>query len=411
MTIFFNQPYSTGRELEYIQQAMKNCHLSGDGPFTDKCHAWLQANLPCRKALLTHSGTHALEMAAILLDIEAGDEVIMPSFTFVSTANAFVLRGGVPVFIDIRPDTLNLDEKLLVKAITARTKAIVPVHYAGVACEMDTIMEIAKRYKLAVVEDAAHGMLAFYCGKRLGAIGDLAALSFHETKNIICGEGGALIVNDDRFVERAEIIREKGTNRSLFYRGEVDKYRWVDVGSSFLPSELQAAYLWAQLEESQRITEMRRQVWQNYYDLLEPLEREGFIRRPQVPDSCSPNGHLFYILVEKCEDRDPLIGHLKQQKIFAMFHYVPLHSSPGGARFARIGSSLSVTEAVSDRLLRLPFWNLISLKQQQRVVFEIERFMKTLRTSLSVNPPVRRQQPSLQPEQIAGGEDVKPSLV
>lgn len=293
----FNRPFMTGKELYYIAEAKFGNMLAGDGPFTKRCHDWLKKNSHCEKALLTHSCTAALEMAALLLDIEPGDEIIMPSYTFVSTANAFVLRGGVPIFIDIREDTLNLDERLIESAITPRTRAIVPVHYAGVACEMDTIMAIAKRYGLRVVEDAAQGVMATYKGRALGSIGDLGAYSFHETKNVISGEGGALLVNDPSLAMRAEIIREKGTDRSCFFRGEVDKYTWQEVGSSFLPGELIAAFLWAQLEEAERITESRLEIWQRYNTLLEPLEAQGLLRRPIVPEECKHNAHMYYVLL------------------------------------------------------------------------------------------------------------------
>ena len=364
--ISFNKPYLTGRELDYLAQAHTNGHLSGDGMFTRKCHGWLEVHTGTHKALLTHSCTAALEMAAILADIQPGDEVIMPSYTFVSTANAFVLRGGVPVFVDIRPDTLNIDETLIEAAITPRTKAIVPVHYAGVACEMDTIMEIARRHKLLVIEDAAQGVMSTYKGKALGAIGDMGTFSFHETKNVISGEGGALLINADRFAERAEIIREKGTNRSLFFRGQVDKYTWVDIGSSYLPSEIIAAFLWAQLEDAESITQLRMAVWQRYHEALAPLEAAGKLRRPIIPEGCVQNAHMYYVLLESLEQRTEVIKRLKAQGVNPVFHYVPLHSSPAGRKYGRTGSEMKHTNALSDRLLRLPLW--VGLGADQDVV-------------------------------------------
>lgn len=352
----FNKPYMTGRELWYIAQAHANGQLSGDGMFTKKCHAWLEERTGSSTALLTHSCTAALEMAAILADIQPGDEVIMPSYTFVSTANAFVLRGAVPVFVDIRPDTLNIDEAKIEDAITPRTKAVVPVHYAGVACEMDAIMSIAQQHKLVVIEDAAQGIMSTYKGKSLGAIGHLGAYSFHETKNIIAGEGGALLVNDDRFAERAEIIREKGTNRSKFFRGEVDKYTWVDIGSSYLPSELVAAFLLAQMEEADSITTRRLNVWQFYHEQFADLEIAGCLRRPVVPKECLHNAHMYYILLPDEPTRAQLITRLKSEGIHSVFHYVPLHSSPMGLQVGRMSGSLNVTNDISERLLRLPLW-------------------------------------------------------
>ncbi|MEO8342494.1 MAG: dTDP-4-amino-4,6-dideoxygalactose transaminase [Gallionella sp.] len=352
----FNKPYMTGRELWYIAQAHTNGHLAGDGMFTKKCHAWLEARTGAHKALLTHSCTASLDMAAMLANIEPGDEVIMPSYTFVSTANAFVLRGGIPVFVDIRPDTLNIDETLIEAAITPRTKAIAPVHYAGVACEMDTIMSIAARHKLLVIEDAAQAVMSTYKGKPLGAIGHLGAYSFHETKNIISGEGGALLVNDERFSERAEIIREKGTNRSQFFRGQIDKYTWVDTGSSYLPGEVIAAFLWAQMEEAESITQKRLDIWHLYHQALAPLEDAGKLRRPIIPAGCQHNAHMYYILLESLEKRTEVIAKLKQQGVNPVFHYVPLHSSPAGKKYGRTNGDLSHTDNLSDRLLRLPLW-------------------------------------------------------
>ncbi len=352
----FNKPHMTGRELWYIAQAHTNGHLAGDGMFTKKCHAWLEARTGTRKALLTHSCTAALEMAAILADIQPGDEVIMPSYTFVSTANAFVLRGGVPVFVDIRPDTLNIDETKIEAAITPRTKAIAPVHYAGVACEMDAIMDIAQRHNLLVIEDAAQAVMSTYKGKTLGTIGHLGAYSFHETKNIISGEGGALLVNEERFAERAEIIREKGTNRSQFFRGQVDKYTWVDVGSSYLPGEVIAAFLWAQMEEAESITRNRLDIWHRYHQAFAGLEETGKLRRPIIPDGSQHNAHMYYILLESLEKRTEVIAHLKEKNVNAVFHYVPLHSSPAGKKYARSNGELRHTNNLSDRLLRLPLW-------------------------------------------------------
>lgn len=352
----FNKPYMTGKELSYIAEAHFNGMLAGDGPFTKKCHQWLEGRTGSSKALLTHSCTAALEMAALLADIRSGDEVIMPSYTFVSTANAFVLRGGVPVFVDIRPDTLNIDETLIEAAITSKTKAIVPVHYAGVGCEMDAIMDIAHRHNLLVIEDAAQGVMAEYKGRVLGSIGHLGAYSFHETKNIISGEGGALLLNDERFTERAEIIREKGTNRSQFFRGQVDKYTWVDIGSSYLPGEVIAAFLWAQLEEATAITKRRLDIWAQYHEALKPLEVEGVLRRPFIPGHCQHNAHMYYVLLDSLATRTRAINKLKQKEIYSVFHYVPLHAAPAGKRYARTHGSLSHTESISDRLLRLPLW-------------------------------------------------------
>ncbi len=366
--IQFNRPFMTGKELHYIAEAKSGNMLAGDGPFTKRCHEWLESRSGCDTALLTHSCTAALEMAALLLNIEPGDEVIMPSYTFVSTANAFVLRGGVPVFIDIREDTLNLDESLIESAITARTRAIVPVHYAGVACEMDTIMDIAKRHDLRVVEDAAQGVMATYKGRALGSIGDLGAYSFHETKNVISGEGGALLVNESSLALRAEIIREKGTDRSRFFRGEVDKYTWQEVGSSFLPGELIAAFLWAQFEEAERITHERLEIWQRYHELLEPLEVDGLLRRPIVPEECQHNAHMYYVLLAPGLDRQHVLGEFKKHDISSVFHYVPLHSSPGGKRYGRAHGALEVTDRQSERLVRLPLWIGLSAEQQQRIV-------------------------------------------
>jgi dTDP-4-amino-4,6-dideoxygalactose transaminase len=371
----FNKPHMTGKELYYIAESKFGNMLAGDGPFTKRCHQWLEQRTGCAKALLTHSCTAALEMAALLLDIQPGDEVIMPSFTFVSTANAFVLRGGVPVFVDIREDTLNLDERLIDTAITPRTKAIVPVHYAGVACEMDAIMAIARRHGLKVVEDAAQGVMSSYKGRALGSIGDLGAYSFHETKNVISGEGGALLVNDPELALRAEIIREKGTDRSRFFRGEVDKYTWQEVGSSFLPGELIAAFLWAQMEEAERITNDRLVSWTRYHELLEPLEAKGILRRPGIPEGCQHNAHMYYVLLAPEIDRQAVLNELKRNEIYSVFHYVPLHSSPAGQQYGRAHGSLEVTNGQSERLIRLPLWVGISAGQQDRVVTALGQFL------------------------------------
>jgi dTDP-4-amino-4,6-dideoxygalactose transaminase len=363
----FNRPFATGKELIYATDAQRNFHLSGDGPFTKRCHLWIEERTGCAKALLTHSCTSALDLAALLLDIKGGDEIILPSFTFVSTANAFVLRGAVPVFVDIREDTLNLDERLIAAAITNRTRAIVPVHYAGVACEMDSIVAIAKRYNLRVVEDAAQGLMASYNGRALGAIGDLGSFSFHETKNLHSGEGGSLLLKDKDLVLRAEIMREKGTDRGRFFRGEVDKYTWQDIGSSFLPSEIIAAFLWAQLEEAERITRERLSIWQRYHERLAPLEQQGLLRRPIVPADCQHNGHLYYVLLPPGLDRQAVLNDLKESGINAVFHYVPLHSSPAGLRFGRAQGELPLTTSLSQRLIRLPIWIGLTENQQQRV--------------------------------------------
>lgn len=364
----FNRPYLTGKELLYIRQAGIGNVLAGDGPFTKRCHSWLENNSNVKKALLTHSCTAALEMSALLLDISPGDEIIMPSFTFVSTANAFVLRGGVPVFIDIRTDTLNIDEKLITSAITPRTRAIVPVHYAGVSCEMDAIMSIAHQYKLKVVEDAAQGIMSKYKGRSLGSIGDLGAYSFHETKNVISGEGGALLINDADLELTAEIIREKGTDRSRFFKGKVDKYTWQKVGSSFLPGELIAAFLWAQLEEAELITQKRLELWQIYHNLLEPLESKGILRRPVVPIECQHNAHMYYILLDENISRENVLNNLKNNNINAVFHYIPLHSSPAGKQFGRAHGSMSVTNQQSSRIIRLPLWIGITEQEQNKVI-------------------------------------------
>jgi len=377
MKIPFNKPFIIGRELDYIVDAVNSGHLSGDGVYTRRCHEWLEKNLGCKRALLTHSCTAALEMAAILCDLQPGDEVIMPSFTFVSTANAFVLRGAVPVFVDIRADTLNLDERLIEAAVTKKTRAIVPVHYAGMPCEMDAIMAIAAKHGLLVVEDAAQALLSDYKGKRPGSIGHLGCLSFHETKNIISGEGGALLVNDARFVQRAEIIREKGTNRSQFFRGQVDKYTWVDIGSSYLPSELIAAFLFAQLEHATEIIAARREIYQRYVEALRDLTAAGHFKMGlDATSNVSGNGHLFYLLLNDLATRSALIAHLKAAGILAVFHYVPLHTSPAGLKYGRAHGDLHVTRQVSDRLLRLPLYYGIGEDEQARVIAAVYDFFR-----------------------------------
>jgi dTDP-4-amino-4,6-dideoxygalactose transaminase len=364
----FNWPHMTGKEMYYIAQSHFNGRLAGDGPFSARCHSWLQEQSGSSRVLLTHSCTAALEMTALLLDVQPGDEIIMPSYTFVSTANAFVLRGGVPVFVDVRPDTLNIDENLIEAAVTPRTRAIVPVHYAGVACEMDTIMAIAARHGLKVVEDAAQGFMASYKGRTLGSIGCLGTYSFHETKNVISGEGGALLVNDPALAERAEIVREKGTDRSRFFRGQVDKYTWQEVGSSFLPGELIAAFLFAQLEEADRITAARLAAWSRYHEILQPLERAGLLRRPIIPAECTHNGHMYYVLLAKGVPRDAVIAELGRHNVSSVFHYVPLHSAPAGRRYGRVHGSMEVTDTLSERLVRLPMYVGLEPAQQDTVV-------------------------------------------
>lgn len=364
----FNIPHLTGVEIDYLREASQRGQLAGDGWFTEQCHKWLESNCGSQKALLTHSCTAALEMAALLVDIKPGDEVIVPSYTFVSTANAFVLRGGVPVFVDIRVDTLNIDETQIEAAITDRTKAIVPVHYAGVACEMDSIMKIARRYSLMVIEDAAQGVMANYKGVPVGRIGDLGVFSFHETKNVISGEGGALLVNNDRHAMQAEIIREKGTDRSRFFRGELDKYTWQSLGSSFLPGELTAAFLLAQLEHASKITAHRRKVWDRYNLLSESLEYDGLLRRPIIPSECEHNAHMFYVLLKSGVDRGRVLANMKSNGIQALFHYIPLHSSPGGRRFGRIHSEMKNTNQLSEQIVRLPLWIGLNENNQERII-------------------------------------------
>lgn len=368
MRIPFNRPYIAGRELGYVAQAQASGRLAGDGQFTKQCHDWLERRAGGGKALLTHSCTAALEMAAILAGVGPGDEVILPSYTFVSTANAFVLRGAVPVFVDVRADSLNLDERKIEAAITPRTRAIVPVHYAGVSCDMDSIAAVAERYGLLVIEDAAQGIMSAYRGRPLGSLGHLGAFSFHETKNIISGEGGALLVNDRAMAGRAEIIREKGTNRSQFFRGQVDKYTWVDVGSSYLPGELVAAYLAAQMEEADSITTRRLALWNRYHSGFEALDRDGSVRRPVITDGCSHNAHMYYLLLPGLRERTGFIEHMETQKIQCAFHYVPLHSSPYGRRVGRTSGAMPVTDDVANRLVRLPLW--VGLEEQQERVID-----------------------------------------
>jgi len=373
--IDFNRPPFLGTELVFVEEAIKNGKLSGDGPFGKKCQNWFEANLQAKKTLLTPSCTAALELAALLIDIQLGDEVIMPSYTFVSTANAFVLRGAKIVFVDIRPDTMNIDEKLIEAAITDKTRAIVPVHYAGVVCEMETIMEIANRHQLFVIEDAAQGMMSTYKGQALGTIGHMGAFSFHETKNYTSGgEGGLLIINDDQFKERAEIIREKGTNRSQFFRGMVDRYQWVDIGSSYLPSELQAAFLWGQLERADEINTNRLASWQAYYNALQPLQAAGKIELPSITAACTHNAHMFYLKVADLDERTALLDHFKANDILAVFHYVPLHTATAGEQFARFQGEDRYTTKESERLIRLPMWYGLPKDDQARVISAIEEF-------------------------------------
>ena len=370
----FNRPFIVGKELYYIAQAVQNGHLAGDGAFTKKCNEWIEQRFGAKKVLLTHSCTDALEMAAMLCGIGPGDEIIMPSFTFVSTANAFVLRGGTPVFIDIREDTLNIDETVIERAITPQTKAIVPVHYAGVSCAMDEIMKIANRHGLFVVEDAAQALLSTYKNQYLGTIGHFGCLSFHETKNIISGEGGALLINDERFVEQAEIFWEKGTNRKKFFRREVDKYTWVDIGSSFLPSELVSAFLFAQLEQAEKIMNARNRIFEQYIQLLRPLEEKGMIRLPSTKSGNNSNGHIFYIIVKDIEERTRLIKHLSKNNINSVFHYIPLHSSPAGRKYGRVVGDLFHTTNLSDRVLRLPLFYEMREDQVEGVVKALQGF-------------------------------------
>ena len=372
--IRFNVPPYVGKETEYMKEAIDSHKICGDGEFTKRCNAWIEEHTGTAKALLTTSGTQALEMAALLSDIQPGDEVILPSYTFVSTANAFVLRGAKLVFVDIRPDTMNIDEKLIEDAITEKTRAIVPVHYAGVGCEMDTIMDIAKRHNLVVVEDAAQGVNAFYKGRALGSIGDYGCFSFHETKNYSMGEGGAILINRPEQIEDAEIIREKGTDRSRFFRGQVDKYTWVNIGSSFLPSDINAAYLMAQLEMADEINENRLQSWARYNEGLQDLAQEGVIELPYIPEECAHNAHMFYIKTKDMEERKALISYLKERDIAAVFHYVPLHSAPAGLRFGRFHGEDRYTTKESERLLRLPMYYNLSESDRQKVIDAVRGF-------------------------------------
>jgi dTDP-4-amino-4,6-dideoxygalactose transaminase len=370
----FNRVFVTGAEFGYMREAIENAHLAGNGPFSQRCRRWLEHATGSRRALLTHSGTGALEMAFTLAEIGPGDEVVMPSFTFVSTATAVVARGGTPVFVDVRPDTYCIDAELVERALSPRTKAVVPVHYAGVGCHMDGLVELAAAHDLLVIEDAAHGIRAAEHGRPLGSMGELGTISFHETKNVSCGEGGALLVNDERFVERAEIIHEKGTDRQRFFRGQVDKYTWVDVGSSYALSDLAAAYLWAQLEQADEITTMRHAIWERYHASLEPLEEAGHLRRPVVPQRCSHNAHMYYVVLGDPATRARLIEHLAELGISAVFHYVALHSSLAGRRYGRAAGDFAVTSSVSDRLLRLPLWAGMTESEVDRVMQGMQTF-------------------------------------
>lgn len=370
----FNVPPYVGTELKYVKQAVENHKICGDGPFTKKCHTWLEENLPCQKALLTTSGTTALEMAAILCDLQPGDEVILPSFTFSTTATAFVLVGAKLVFVDVRPDTMNIDENKIEAAITDKTRVIVPVHYAGVACEMDTIMDITKRHNLKVVEDAAQGVMSSYKGKALGTIGDFGCFSFHETKNYSMGEGGALIINNEEYNDRAEIIREKGTNRSRFFRGQVDKYTWVDYGSSYLPSDMNAAYLWGQLEVADEINDNRLASWHTYYDAFKELEEKGLVKLPTIPEECVHNAHMFYLKCRSLEERTEFISFLKENDIVPTFHYIPLHSSPAGMRFGRFDGEDEVTTSESEKLVRLPMYYNMKDSDISKVIAAVVEF-------------------------------------
>lgn len=374
--IHFNIPPFVGKELDYVKKAIENKKICGDGEFTKLCNKWIEDKTSTKKALLTTSCTHALEMAAILCDINEGDEVILPSYTFVSTADAFVSRGAKVVFVDIRPDTLNIDENLIEAAITEKTKAIVPVHYAGVSCEMDKIMAIAKKYNLFVVEDAAQGVTATYKGKQLGTIGDFGCYSFHETKNYSMGEGGALLIKDEKFVEQAEIIREKGTNRSKFFRGQIDKYTWVDFGSSYLPSDMNAAYLWAQFESIDKIFDDRMNTWNAYYNALKPLADEGKIELPFIPEHCGHNAHMFYIKAKDLEERSALIAFLKAKEIQTVFHYIPLHSAPAGIKYGRFSGEDKYTTKESERLLRLPLYYGLTESDRNKVIEGVKEFYK-----------------------------------
>lgn len=374
--IDFNVPPCVGKELSYIEDAIARKKICGDGMYTKKCSAWLEEKTNSPKVLLTTSCTHATEMAALLCDIKPGDEVIMPSYTFVSTADAFVLRGAKPIFVDIRPDTMNIDEKLIENAVTSKTKAIVPVHYAGVSCEMDEIIRIAKKYNLYVIEDAAQGLMSFYKGKALGTIGDYGCFSFHETKNYSMGEGGALLIADETQVEAAEILREKGTNRSKFYRGQIDKYTWMNYGSSYLPSELNAAYLWAQLEMADEINESRMNAWKYYYNELSDMQKAGYIELPSVPEGCIHNAHMFYVKAKDLEERSQLIQYMNERDVNCVFHYIPLHSAPAGRRFGEFVGEDVYTTKESERLMRLPMFYGITEEQTEKVVKTLKNFYK-----------------------------------
>lgn len=374
--ITFNVPPYTGKEMTYIEQAVKNQKICGDGEFTHKCNAWIEEKTGTPKALLTTSCTHATELAAILADIQPGDEVIMPSYTFVSTADAFVLRGATVVFVDIRPDTMNMDENLIEDAITDKTRAIVPVHYAGVACEMDKIMEIAEKYNLCVIEDAAQGIMSTYKGRALGAIGTYGCYSFHETKNFSMGEGGAILIQDESKIEEAEVVREKGTNRAKFFRGQIDKYTWVDKGSSYLPSDMNAAYLYAQLEMAETITAARMAVWNRYHEAFASLEEEGKIERPFIPQHCEHNAHMYYLKCKDLEERTAFISFLKENGIWAVFHYVPLHSAPAGLRYARFHGEDRYTTRESERLVRLPMYYGLKEEQVDYIISKVKEFFR-----------------------------------
>ena len=374
--ISFNVPPYTGKEMEYIKQAVENQKICGDGSFTKKCNEWIEKKTGTAKCLLTPSCTQATELAALLADIKEGDEVIMPAYTFVSTADAFVLRGAKPVFVDIRPDTMNIDETKIEAAVTDRTRAIVPVHYAGVACEMDTIMDIANRHHLFVIEDAAQGIMASYKGKALGAIGDFGCYSFHETKNLSMGEGGAILIKDAKYIEEAEIIREKGTNRSKYFRGQIDKYTWVNYGSSYLPSDMNAAYLWAQLELAQKITDVRLARWNQYNELLQPLKQRGILELPTVPEGCIHNAHMYYIKTKNIEERTRLIDFLKENGILAVFHYIPLHTAPAGIRFGEFRGEDVYTTRESERLLRLPMFYTLTEAEVEYIVGKVKEFYR-----------------------------------
>lgn len=374
--INFNVPPFTGKEMDYIRECVENQKICGDGVYTKKCNEWLEKKTGTTKCLLTTSCTHATELAALLAEIQPGDEVIMPAYTFVSTADAFVLRGAVPVFVDIRPDTMNIDEKLIEAAITDKTKAIVPVHYAGVSCEMDKIMELAQKYNLVVIEDAAQGIMSTYKGKALGTIGDFGCFSFHETKNYSMGEGGALLIRDEKYIEDAEIIREKGTNRSKFYRGQIDKYTWVNFGSSYLPSDMNAAYLYAQLEMAEEINDARIACWNRYYENLEELAKEGYIELPVVPEGCVHNAHMFYIKARDIEERTELITYLKSKDVMSVFHYIPLHTAPAGQKFGRFHGEDKYTTRESERLTRLPMFYGLTVEQVDYICEQVKSFYK-----------------------------------